>query len=559
MNRLLIGLSAISLAGIVLISGTLAFYNDVESTQGNVMVAGDLDLTVDNSSYYNGYVCEDGIWQCEPWADIVYSFTQGTKKNGQPVPSDRSNPSKALGEAERNDTLNFVSLGLGINGEIVLEFDNLILNGEGGDIEIVETSFGSPSCSSYPERARVFVSQDAVVWDDLGDICLDAFLDLDAGSLQLPWAKYVKLVDITDAGSFNNEADGYDLDGIRAIHCGSLRQDIEGESCQGTWDLKDLENEKFFNFTDIKPGDKGKDVISLHVQGNESWVCATIENMLNNDNSCVEPEEDADETCGEDFDPNGGELAQNLYFFAWNDDGNGFFEPDEGEFPLFSNIAGPAIDVLNGVTYSIADSETGTGDPFAPNTAQYIGISWCAGNMAVDQYTGSISCDAAGMGNDCQSDSMSADIIFYAYQARHNEDFVCAPPPECKQTEGCMTFEYLPSYDGETYRFKITNNCDRALSHAAFELPEGEVADSPLDGDGNYIGLHNTYDIENTTNNPFYSIKFETIGEGIKNGEFEIFEYVMPEGTTMMDYLRIQTKAAGEAYQLTFNISECTF
>ncbi|MFA5169071.1 MAG: hypothetical protein WC530_11145, partial [Candidatus Omnitrophota bacterium] len=105
----------------------------------------------------------------------------------------------------------------------------------------------------------------------------------------------------------------------------------------------------------------------------------------------------------------------------------------------------------------------------------------------------------------------------------------------------------------------ITNNCDRALSHAAFELPEGEVADSPLDGDGNYIGLHNTYDIENTTNNPFYSIKFETIGEGIKNGEFEIFEYVMPEGTTMMDYLRIQTKAAGEAYQLTFNISECTF
>src|SRR3989338_6626584 len=98
-------------------------------------------------------------------------------------------------------------------------------------------------------------------------------------------------------------------------------------------------------------------------------------------------------------DPNGGELAQNLNFFAWLDEGatDGFQgqgqDPTEGdnewqdgpEPPLFSNVIGPASDVLNGVTYTLADSNFSViGGPFIGSTTYYIGVTWCAGTLSVD-------------------------------------------------------------------------------------------------------------------------------------------------------------------------------
>lgn len=147
-----------------------------------------------------------------PWADEVVSFSQGLRANNTPVLAERSNPNQALGTAEGTDTVNFVSLGFG--GELVLKFDNCILNGEGNDIEIVETSYGSPTCSSYPETVRIYASQDNSSWVDLGTSCLDGACDL--GSLS--WAKYVKLVDESDSSKFSGTADGFDIDGVRALH-----------------------------------------------------------------------------------------------------------------------------------------------------------------------------------------------------------------------------------------------------------------------------------------------------------------------------------------------------
>lgn len=420
-KKALISLTVIGVVAAFAIGGTIAFFNDTETSTGNIFVAGNLDLTVDSVSYYNGHICKNGQWECEPWADSVISFNQGTKKNGGAVPSERSNPSKALGVAENNDTYNFVSLGMGFGGELVLKFDNLILNEAGDDIEIIETSFNNPSCAQYPERARVWVSQDSIVWDELGDVCQDATLDLDNGSQQLAWAKYVKIKDISDSAEFGGDADGYDIDGVRAIHCGTY-PNLIGQPCDGSWNLANLDDEKFFNFTDIKPGDSGKNVISLHVEDNDGWACVTINNLQNDDNGCTEPEgppEGIDTTCGD----NEGELAENLNFFAWIDDGDSFFEPDENEVPLFSNIVGPASDVLNGITYPIADSNTG--GPLTATTTYYIGLTWCAGNLIVNQTTGNLNCDAVGMGNDCQSDSLSADITFYAEQYKNNPGFIC--------------------------------------------------------------------------------------------------------------------------------------
>ena len=73
-----------------------------------------------------------------------------------------------------------------------------------------------------------------------------------------------------------------------------------------SWQLKDLTIEKFFNFSDVKPGDDGEDTISLHVNNNDSWLCADVALTSNDDNGITEPEgEDGDLTDG----PGNGELA----------------------------------------------------------------------------------------------------------------------------------------------------------------------------------------------------------------------------------------------------------
>src|SRR3989344_7043000 len=51
---------------------------------------------------------------------------------------------------------------------------------------------------------------------------------------------------------------------------------------------------QFFNFSDLKPGDYGEDTISIHVNNNESWMCADVALTSNDDNDCTEPENDVE-------------------------------------------------------------------------------------------------------------------------------------------------------------------------------------------------------------------------------------------------------------------------
>ncbi len=143
------------------------------------------------------------------YAADVYSYTEGTLKNGDALPQNRRQPNRALGEPEDNDTYNFVTLGYG--GELILDFGGAISNGPGNDIKVVETSFGSPSCANYTEQAQVWVSQCGLVWYNLGTICQDGELELD--SVGLEWVQYVKLI---NDGS--NTTDGFDVDGVIALN-----------------------------------------------------------------------------------------------------------------------------------------------------------------------------------------------------------------------------------------------------------------------------------------------------------------------------------------------------
>lgn len=226
-----------------------------------------------------------------------------------------------------------------------------------------------------------------------------------------------------------------------------------GLPCTGTWEATDLGAETFFNFDDVKPGDEGENTISLHVTSNPAWACVDVNITQNDDVSSNEPELESGDAPDTDsiFD---GELAQNLNFAAWLDQGliagwQGDGDPEEGDNiwqgeaaePLFfSNETGPASDVLGGVSYPLADSNTGFG-PMTADETNYIGLAWCAGDQVVDTGAGTITCDGAGMGNDTQTDSMEASIAFRVEQSRNNPDFVCESPVPQPDTTNSLRLE----------------------------------------------------------------------------------------------------------------------
>ena len=228
---------------------------------------------------------------------------------------------------------------------------------------------------------------------------------------------------------------------LEVVGGSSARPELLGKECNGTWEMTDIgPGYTFFNFDDIKPGDEGENTISLHIEGNDAYVCAIIDNMVAKDNKCNEPEFKAEtekygagyETC-DDITENEGELQNELHFFAWADVssavevGNNIWEADEPI--LFSNIEGPASDILNGVAYDLYTPETG--GPMTGDSETFIGLYWCLGDLTVGDYTSgdySLSCSGASATNITQSDSLSANITFYVEQARNNGEFVCPDP-----------------------------------------------------------------------------------------------------------------------------------
>jgi len=61
-SRILLGLMLIVGAGGAIIGGTSAFFSDTESSTGNTFTAGDIDLQIDNESYYNGVFSSSTSW-----------------------------------------------------------------------------------------------------------------------------------------------------------------------------------------------------------------------------------------------------------------------------------------------------------------------------------------------------------------------------------------------------------------------------------------------------------------------------------------------------------------
>ena len=198
---------------------------------------------------------------------------------------------------------------------------------------------------------------------------------------------------------------------------------VIGSACDGTWTATDLENgvQKFFNFDDIKPGDSGENTISLHVDNNDAWLRLIIKDVTDLDNSCTEPEEGTnDEACMVAVPENdlsgAGELRENLLFSVWLDQGavDGFQNSDDDtsndDATEGDNIKQENEPMI--ITEGPIDADGEVWNLKDLNDAYLLG-----GNTA---YFGVVWSLPGTVGNDTQTDSMSATMEFQVEQLRNN-------------------------------------------------------------------------------------------------------------------------------------------
>ncbi|MBN2094276.1 MAG: hypothetical protein JW740_02850 [Candidatus Zambryskibacteria bacterium] len=175
----------------------------------------------------------------------------------------------------------------------------------------------------------------------------------------------------------------------------------------GEWSLKDLDptSDKFFDFSDIKPGDFGENTISLHVYDNDAYLCAEVSSLESLDNGQTEPEALVDNDGLE------GELDDEMVWTIWRDDGVG------DDYEACNNILNDGEVILaegaptEGVL-TLYDSSTGA---LPGDTTTCLGVSWSL---------------PAESENITQTDILTADISFTAVQSRNNDNFVCGREPQ---------------------------------------------------------------------------------------------------------------------------------
>jgi len=196
----------------------------------------------------------------------------------------------------------------------------------------------------------------------------------------------------------------------------------DGTVAGSSWEAKDLTDEKFFSFDDIKPADRGSRHLSLHVGENDGWACLLVANKINDENTPIDPELIAGDTTDNGIQD--GELAQNTEVFVWQDNNS------DGLY----NAGDDALTAEDGETlYSLSDvviADSTYGTPLTNASTRQVYIAWCAGDQTVDKSAGTITCDGGGMGDKAQTDKFSADMIAYAVQVRNNADFKCSDVDE---------------------------------------------------------------------------------------------------------------------------------
>ena len=423
MKRILISLSIIGVVAAIGIGATIAYFNDVETSTGNIFTAGTMDLKVDHTrASYNGEECltchleivsnSTTMVGSSPAVELSFVHSAWTADlDGEHVagmPNDGANdgskwiwitdgPTLPTTNQDYTFDRSFVWNGTASDATLYIATDNLytsiVLNG-------------------------YFIGSTA----DVNNFTLateDVFASLESNLIQGTNVLQVTVRNIGVGGStpatnpagllFKLEIDGT-CDGAQGIF--EYQNTPDHPTCQ-LWGTKDLDgSEYYFNFDDVKPGDYGTNLISLHVDSNDAYACLIPHDLDDQENVIVDPEVGAGDLPNQGNDYGYGELSDELQFFLWEDNGDGAYQISE------NILAGPGITIDQIQTEIVALQLTGGGP------TEYVGLAWCAGDQTLNVAT--VECDGAGMGDIAQTDSLTASLTAYAEQQRNNAGFDCA-------------------------------------------------------------------------------------------------------------------------------------
>jgi len=347
---------------------------------------------------------------------------------------------------------------------------------------------------------------------------------------------------------------------INGLWVGTSAYPVAGSECGGTWTETDLGiTNKFFNFADIKPGDKGENTISLHVLNNDAYVCATVSGLTNDDNTQTEPESTVD--------TNGlttGELQNTMEWTVWKDDGAG------------DGIACDNIQQTGEPTLTSGHPTNGTLALYDPSTGALtgdhtscLGVSWSL---------------PAESGNETQTDSMTGDISFTVVQSRNNDDFRCGqsqtPAPqwvETTQTEGDASFIdeagrgnvlQLITIDDNNSRVRYTNSnlniALSALTGISYESKQISAVDAvngnatmrlSIDLDGDI----STADAVEVTYEPYYNYTSQnpsSSNTSIVTGSWQTWNTTLANGKFWANGGFLGSTPNGGAYATNFTLQQ---
>ncbi len=404
MKKILISLSVVAAVAAAVVVGTTALFSDTETSAGNIFTAGSIDLKVDHlAQSYDGVDCKTCSVAIQSDTSDRVTGTVGGIDTGIPhnavLVSLPLNPAWTASipgvrwiwwtdptpEAEKNiDTTytfqkTFVWMGpiSGATLALAAAADN------GYEVRLNGFLIGSdPSEQNYNAAGQ------------------DLYTGFSAAIVQGTNTLEIKVKNmLRPAGQTWDNPGGLLYKLTINGNCGAA---YFQNHCE-LWQSTDLDgSQQFFNFGDVKPGDYGTNLISLHVDSNDAYACLLTSNEDDQDNTLVDPEVALGDTVP------AGELSQFVKVFAWDDtDNDGVYE---GEAQLLA--PNTPIANLNLLNLSLASGGT-----------KYVGLAWCAGTQSV--VGNIISCNGATMSNIAQTDSFTADLTAYAVQQRNNPGFNC--------------------------------------------------------------------------------------------------------------------------------------
>lgn len=401
----------------IAIGGTIAYFSDTETSQGNIFTAGSIDLTVDHTRQtYNGVDCKTcsvEVFSSPATTDVV-AASAGASFQAVPGPAtDVSNPhpawqnEAALAPAQWIWATEPTTVADTTNGAEYTFENKFQWNGSAVSVDL---NLALAADNGY----KVTLNGTEIVNKLSDEFTYASAVPLTTSQENVFMGAMVNGENTLDIVVRNKPLAANPVTGNPAGLLFKLNVNRNPAECEADsqfqqacrlWQSKDLgANDQFFDFADVKPADHGTNVISLNVASNDAYVCLFTKNTHDNDNGLNDPEGTAgDTTDGADQ----GELSDYLNVVVWADDGDGVHQI--GESVLYN---GPLKNLL---TSRLEVPTTGT---------EYLGLDWCAGTQTVAG-DGTISCDGSGDQNDAQTDSFVADVVAYAVQQRNNDDFQC--------------------------------------------------------------------------------------------------------------------------------------